>query len=82
MSKHIHSFRLEGDEWGKCKRIYVDGEELTGIREAIVHLTVDDLPRVFLFTDICTANVEINFPEAEIVLKRGGSKEADKCGSD
>jgi len=71
MSNHIHSFKFTSEDDGKIKRIYVDGVEITGIHEAFIHLTIDDLPRVWMATDVCTADVEIDFPEAKVVLKKG-----------
>ena len=66
LKKHIHKFRLESEPGGRIKRIFIDDEELTGVYEAHIDLTVDDLPTVVLTLRMCTDQVDIDFPEADV----------------
>lgn len=65
MRKPLHSFKLTGDENSIYKKIYMDGQELKGVRRATFCFGIDEVPTAFI--EFMATNIEIDDPNVEII---------------
>lgn len=65
MCKPFHSFKLTGDENSIYKKIYMDGQELNGVRRATFCFGIDEVPTAFI--EFMATNIEIDDPNVEII---------------
>lgn len=73
--KPFHSIWLTGNSTNIYKKIYLDGQELKGVRSCIFCYDVDEVPRVFL--EIQTPDIEVEDFNIPVLISQ--TKGEEEC---
>ena len=78
MKAGLHSFKVTGEPGSTFRHVFMDGEELQGVRAATIVYEACSIPSVTL--EFLSLDIEVDEPEAEVreeVVPCVGSNSAD-----
>ena len=75
MQKPFHNFKITGEPNSTYRKVFLDGQELVGVRSCYIGYEVDNIPRAFI--EIQTPNIEVEDYDIPVLFSQ--TKGEEEC---